>query len=200
MCAKFLSRVRRGSVSYPGVTCVGNKPGCSTPGLRPGVQRPGFGQSAQAEQDALILYSSQESVRSRGKISRQRTHLAAAPPSRGKITRFSPVRARQQHCAHRCRGHEKDASSTPLHERNCSGTLPEQGRARQAAARSTARLCIRDAHSTKQQAAAARSTPPSRCCCRLPSALLHSANRAETLPERELRLEERMIKRALLVA
>jgi len=57
-----------------------------------------------------------------------------------------------------------------------------------------------DPHSTQQQAAAARSTPPSRFCYRLSSTLLHSANRAETLPEKKLRLEASILKRALLVA
>ena len=92
------------------------------------------------------------------------------------------------------------ASSAPLHARKCSETLPGQGRTHLATARTAARLCIHDAHSTQQQDAAARCTPPSRCCCRVSSALLHSANRAETLPEQELRLEASMLKRALLVA
>jgi len=36
---KLLSRVRWRTVSYPGVTCVGNKPGCSTPRLTANQRR-----------------------------------------------------------------------------------------------------------------------------------------------------------------
>ena len=50
----FLSCVRRRSVSYRGVTCVGEQAGM--------FNARALGQSAQAEQDTLILYSSQESV------------------------------------------------------------------------------------------------------------------------------------------
>ena len=77
---------------------------------------------------------------------------------------------------------------------------PGQGRTHLATARTAARSCIHDAHSTQQQDAAARDTPSSRCCCRLSSALLHSANRVETLQKQELRLEASILKRALLVA
>ena len=47
------------------------------------------------------------------KISRQKKHLAAATPSRGKITLFPKKRARQQHCAHRRQGHEKTHPTRP---------------------------------------------------------------------------------------
>ena len=87
-----------------------------------------------------------------------------------------------------------------MHARKCSETLPGQGKTHLATARTAARSCIHDAHSTQQQDAAARDTPSSRCCCRLSSALLHSANRAETLQKQELRLEASILKRALLVA
>jgi len=49
---KFLSSARRRPVSYPGVTYVGEQAGM--------FNARALGQSAQAEQDTLILYSSQE--------------------------------------------------------------------------------------------------------------------------------------------
>ena len=55
--------------------------------------------------------------RSRGKISR-RTHLAAATPSRGKITLSPPKRARQQHSVHRRQGHEKAHPRNPCTQGN----------------------------------------------------------------------------------
>jgi hypothetical protein len=59
-------------------------------------------------------------------------------------------------------------------------------------------LCIHDVHSTQQCAAAAGRAPQSRPCCGLSSALLHSTNSSDTLPEQQIMLKAIVPKSACL--
>ena len=113
-----------------------------------------------------------ERTGSRGK------NLTAKNSSRGSnsISRqnhsFPPKNVRDSSTAHTAVKVMRRRIQRALARKKLLRKLPEQGRTRQATARSTVAFCIHDAHSTQQQAAAARSTPPSRCCCRVSSALV----------------------------